>query len=95
MLTIVIALLLCAGIAAFVVALVLIPARREGRDVLTSRGEDLVATIRETSGTVVDKVTPGRPTDEATDEATEADEDAAPAEPPAAEDSPATRPAAS
>lgn len=64
MLTIVIALLLCAGIAAFVVALVLIPARREGRDVLTSRGEDLVASIRETSGSVVDKVTPTRGADQ-------------------------------
>jgi hypothetical protein len=69
MLTIVIALLLCAGIAAFVVALVLIPARREGRDVLTSRGEDLVASIRETSGNVVDLVTPGRSEDETEDEA--------------------------
>lgn len=64
MLPIVIALVLCAGIAAFVVALVLIPARREGRDVLTSRGEDIVASIRETSGNVVDKVTPGRSEDE-------------------------------
>ena len=69
MLTIVIALLLCAGIAAFVVALVLIPARREGRDVLTSRGEDLVASIRETSGNVVDKVTPGRSAEDGVDAA--------------------------
>ncbi len=82
MLTIVIALLLCAGIAAFVVALVLIPARREGRDVLTSRGEDLVASIRETSGNVVDKVTPGRSADETDDDV------------PVADDLPTTRPAA-
>jgi hypothetical protein len=75
MFTIVIALLLCAGIAAFVVALVLIPARREGRDVLTSRGEDLVASIRETSGNVVDLVTPGRSEDE-TEDAAQAVEEA-------------------
>lgn len=80
MLTIVIALLLCAGIAAFVVALVLIPARREGRDLLTSRGEDLVASIRETSGNVVDKVTPGRSGEDGVD-ATDV------------EDAPTTRPA--
>jgi hypothetical protein len=80
MLTIVIALLLCAGIAAFVVALVLIPARREGRDVLTSRGEDLVASIRETSGNVVDKVTPGRSDDDEVDA-------------PDVEDAPTSRPA--
>ena len=83
MLPIVIALLLCAGIAAFVVALVLIPARREGRDVLTSRGEDLVASIRETSGNVVDLVTPGRsPEDEENADAS------------GVEDAPTTRPAA-
>ena len=61
-------------VAAFVVALVLIPARREGRDVLTSRGEDLVASIRETSGNVVDKVTPGR-SDDDEDAAAEATDD--------------------
>lgn len=67
MFTVVIALLLCAGISLVIVALVLIPARRDGRDLLTSRGEDFVASVRETTATVVDRVTPGSASEEPAD----------------------------
>ncbi len=43
----IIGLLVCVGVAVLVVGLVAIPARREGRDVLTTRGEDLVASLRD------------------------------------------------
>ena len=47
MVVLIIGLLLCVAVAGAVVGLVAIPARREGRELLTARGEDLVATIRE------------------------------------------------
>ena len=47
MVALIIGLLLCVGVAVAIVGLVAIPARREGRDVLTTRGEDLVATLRD------------------------------------------------
>lgn len=43
----IIGLLVCVAVAVAVVGLVAIPARREGRDVLTTRGEDLVASLRD------------------------------------------------
>lgn len=45
----IIGLLVCVAVAVVVVGLVAIPARREGRDVLTTRGEDLVASLRDRS----------------------------------------------
>lgn len=47
MVVLIIGLFFCVAIAGAVVGLVAIPARREGREVLTARGEDLVATIRD------------------------------------------------
>ena len=47
MLSVVIAMLFCVGLALGVVALVAVPARREGRDVLTERGEEVVGSIRD------------------------------------------------
>lgn len=43
MTALIVAMLVCIGVAAIVVAAVAVPARREGRHLLTSRGEDVVA----------------------------------------------------
>ncbi|CCH77324.1 conserved exported hypothetical protein [Nostocoides japonicum T1-X7] len=47
MVALIIGLLVCVAVAVVIVGLVAIPARREGRDLLTTRGEDLVATLRD------------------------------------------------
>jgi hypothetical protein len=46
MVGLIIGMLICIGLAVAVVGLVAVPARREGRDVLTPRGEEVVAAIR-------------------------------------------------
>ena len=46
MTALVLGMLFCLALAIAVVLLVAIPARREGRDVLTSRGEDVVDSMR-------------------------------------------------
>ena len=43
MVAVVLGMLVCVGLAVWVVSLVAVPARREGRDLLTERGEQLVA----------------------------------------------------
>lgn len=45
MVWLILALLLCVALAAAVVAVVAIPARREGREILTDRAEDLVSSV--------------------------------------------------
>lgn len=47
MLWLILALLICVVLAAVVVGLVAIPARREGRAILTERGEELVTSVSE------------------------------------------------
>jgi hypothetical protein len=47
MVSVVLGMLFCVALALVVVALVAVPARREGRDVLSERGEDIVGSIRE------------------------------------------------
>ena len=47
MVSVVLGLLVCVGLALAVVALVAIPARRQGRDVLSERGEQVIESIRE------------------------------------------------
>jgi hypothetical protein len=47
MVSVVLGMLVCVALALVVVALVAVPARREGRDLLTERGEDLVGSLRE------------------------------------------------
>jgi len=42
--------LVCVVLAVVVVGLVAIPARREGRDLLTPKGEEVVALVREKTG---------------------------------------------
>lgn len=66
MLPLVIAMLLCVALAAAVVAVVAVPARRDGRDVLTEQGEQLAQKVAERGDAVVAaarsaaKVGPGR-----------------------------------
>ncbi len=47
MVSVVLGMLFCVSLALVVVALVAVPARRAGRDVLSERGEDIVGSIRE------------------------------------------------
>ena len=47
MVPLIIGMLLCVGLALAVVALVAVPARREGRDLLSPQGEEIVAAVKE------------------------------------------------
>jgi hypothetical protein len=48
------AMLVCIVLAVAVLGIVAIPARREGRDVLTPRGEEVVSRVREKTGAAVE-----------------------------------------
>jgi hypothetical protein len=54
MVSVVLGMLVCLGFALVVMALVAVPARRQGREVLTERGEEVLESIRE-------RQLPGRP----------------------------------
>ena len=47
MVALILGLLLCVGVAMVVVGLVAVPARREGRDLLTPRGEQVLTRVLE------------------------------------------------
>ncbi len=47
MVSLVLGMLLCVALALVVVALVAVPARRAGREVLTERGEEFLGSIRD------------------------------------------------
>ncbi|HYN30327.1 MAG TPA: hypothetical protein VES95_10740 [Dermatophilaceae bacterium] len=47
MVALVLGMLLCLALAVTVVALVAVPARREGREVLTPRGDEFVGSLRD------------------------------------------------
>lgn len=47
MISVVLGMLVCLALALSVMALVAVPARRAGRDVLSERGEEVVGSIRE------------------------------------------------
>lgn len=47
MTALVLAMLICVALAAAIVALVAVPARREGRDMLAPKGEEVVERMRE------------------------------------------------
>lgn len=79
MTALIIGMLICVGLAVAVVAVVAVPARREGRELLTPQGEELIATVKdktvstiETTGDaivtakdkVADTMTPGGPGEE-------------------------------
>ncbi len=46
--------ILTVGLAVAVVGVVAVPARREGRDVLTPKGEEVVSQVRERTGSAVE-----------------------------------------
>jgi hypothetical protein len=54
MFVLVLAMLLTVALAVAVVCLVAIPARRAGREVLTPKGEEVVSTVLEKTGSAVD-----------------------------------------
>ena len=54
MVALVLGMLVCVVLAIAVVGLVAIPARRQGRDLLTPKGEEVVAIVREKTGSAVD-----------------------------------------
>ncbi len=55
MVPLIIAMLVCLGLALAVVALVAVPARREGRELLTPQGEEIVALVKEKAEATVEK----------------------------------------
>ena len=54
MIFLILGLLVCVALAAVVVALVAVPARREGRELLTPKGEEVVGAVRDRTGRAVD-----------------------------------------
>ena len=54
MVVLIIGMLLCLVLAVAVVGLVAIPARRQGRDLLTPKGEDVLSRVRERTGSAVE-----------------------------------------
>jgi hypothetical protein len=47
MVPLIIGMLICVGLAVAVVAVVAIPARREGRELLTPQGEEIIAVVKD------------------------------------------------
>ena len=54
MVALIVGMLLCLVLAVAVMGLVAIPARREGRDLLTPKGEEVVSRVRERTGSAVE-----------------------------------------
>jgi hypothetical protein len=54
MVALILGMLLCLILAVAVVALVAIPARRQGRELLTPKGDEVVSRMRERTGSAVD-----------------------------------------
>jgi stringent starvation protein B len=55
MVPLIIGMLICVGLAVAVVAVVAIPARREGRGLLTPQGEELIAVVKEKTESTIEK----------------------------------------
>jgi hypothetical protein len=55
MVALIIGMLVCVGLAVAVVALVAVPARREGRDLLSPEGEEIMASAREMTGSAIER----------------------------------------
>jgi hypothetical protein len=53
MVALIFGMLLCVILAVAVVAVVAIPARRQGRDLLTPKGDEVVSRVRERTGSAV------------------------------------------
>jgi hypothetical protein len=54
MFVLVLGMVVSVGLAVAVVCVVAVPARRDGRDVLTAKGEDVVSTVRDRTGSAVE-----------------------------------------
>ena len=54
MFVLVLGMVMSVGLAVAVVCVVAVPARRDGRDVLTAKGEDVVSTVRDKTGSAVE-----------------------------------------
>ena len=55
MVLLILGMLVCIGLAALVVALVATPARREGREVLTPKGEEVVSAVKNRTGNALNR----------------------------------------
>lgn len=55
MVALIIGMLICVGLAVAVVAVVAIPARREGRGLLTPQGEELIAVVKDKTESTLEK----------------------------------------
>jgi hypothetical protein len=54
MVALIVGMLLCVALAVAVVALVAIPARRQGRDLLTPKGDEVLSKVRDITGSAVE-----------------------------------------
>ena len=54
MFVLVLGMILSVGLAVVIVCVVAVPARREGRDLLTPKGGEIVSQVREKTGSVVE-----------------------------------------
>jgi hypothetical protein len=79
MVALIIGMLICVGLAVAVVAVVAIPARREGRELLTPQGEELVAVVKEKTESTIGKT--GDAITSAKDKVTDTVSNSAPPEP--------------
>lgn len=59
MVALIIGMLICVGLALVVVALVAVPARRDGRGILTPRGEEVVVALKERQQSARDRLDRG------------------------------------
>jgi len=59
MVALIIGMLICVGLALVVVALVAVPARRDGRGILTPKGEEVVTALKERQQSARDRLDRG------------------------------------
>ena len=55
MVVLIVGMLICIALAGAVVGLVAVPARRQGREVLTPKGEEVVGAVRDKTGNAVNR----------------------------------------
>jgi hypothetical protein len=55
MVALVVGMLVCVGLAIVVVGVVAVPARREGRGLLTPRGEEMVSLVRDRTESTIER----------------------------------------
>lgn len=64
MVALIIGMLVCVALALAVVALVAIPARRDGRDLLTPKGEEVVSALKDRQQSARQRLERGEPDDD-------------------------------